>query len=80
MPIFGAGDEARTRYLHLGKVALYQMSYTREHAYYSRFCGFVKPSFQKMQARDYACVGAVVSVASGTVSVASGITRPLHGG
>ena len=24
--IFGAGDEARTRYLHLGKVALYQMS------------------------------------------------------
>ena len=25
---FGAGDEARTRYLHLGKVALYQMSYT----------------------------------------------------
>ena len=27
---FGAGDEARTRYLHLGKVALYQMSYTCE--------------------------------------------------
>ena len=27
--LFGAGDEARTRYLHLGKVALYQMSYTR---------------------------------------------------
>ena len=26
---FGAGDEARTRYLHLGKVALYRMSYTR---------------------------------------------------
>ena len=25
---FGAGYEARTRYLHLGKVALYQMSYT----------------------------------------------------
>ena len=25
----GAGDEARTRYLHLGKVALYQMSYAR---------------------------------------------------
>ncbi len=24
----GASDEARTRYLHLGKVALYQMSYT----------------------------------------------------
>ena len=26
---FGAGDEARTRYLNLGKVALYQMSYIR---------------------------------------------------
>ena len=25
----GAADEARTRYLHLGKVALYQMSYGR---------------------------------------------------
>ena len=25
----GAGDEARTRYLDLGKVALYQMSYAR---------------------------------------------------
>ena len=25
----GAEDEARTRYLHLGKVALYQMSYSR---------------------------------------------------
>ena len=29
MAPYGAGDEARTRYLHLGKVALYQMSYTR---------------------------------------------------
>ena len=28
----GAGDGARTRYLHLGKVALYQMSYAREYA------------------------------------------------
>ena len=28
-PKYGASDEARTRYLHLGKVALYQMSYTR---------------------------------------------------
>ena len=32
---FGADDEARTRYLHLGKVALYQMSYIRI------FCFFV---------------------------------------
>ena len=28
----GADDEARTRYLHLGKVALYQMSYIRNGA------------------------------------------------
>ena len=34
---FGASDEARTRYLHLGKVALYQMSYTRgDGCYFSR--------------------------------------------
>ena len=33
---FGAGDEARTRYLDLGKVALYQMSYARRRHHY---CG-----------------------------------------
>ena len=26
---YGAGNEARTRYLHHGKVALYRMSYAR---------------------------------------------------
>ena len=36
-PKIGASDEARTRYLHLGKVALYQMSYTRNNSnYYNR--------------------------------------------
>ena len=30
LPINGADDGARTRYLHLGKVALYQMSYIRK--------------------------------------------------
>ena len=39
----GADDEARTRYLHLGKVALYQMSYIRKSE--SRYYGFpVVPS------------------------------------
>ena len=39
----GAGDEARTRYLHLGKVALYQMSYARiSKEYYSTFAKIVK--------------------------------------
>ena len=28
---FGAGNETRTRYLHLGKVALYRMSYARRY-------------------------------------------------
>ena len=32
----GAADEARTRYLHLGKVALYQMSYSRRYGAQSR--------------------------------------------
>ena len=36
--LFGAGDEARTRYLDLGKVALYQMSYARRrHRYCSAY-------------------------------------------
>ena len=30
LSVFGAGDEARTRYLDLGKVAFYQMSYARK--------------------------------------------------
>ena len=36
----GAGDEARTRYLDLGKVALYQMSYARKRR---RCCGTLVP-------------------------------------
>ena len=34
LSVFGAGDEARTRYLDLGKVALYQMSYARRRHHY----------------------------------------------
>ena len=42
--IFGASDEARTRYLHLGKVALYQMSYTRgDKRYYTKIRRKVNP-------------------------------------
>ena len=44
----GASDEARTRYLHLGKVALYQMSYTRiNKGYYSTERKNVKGEFAK---------------------------------
>ncbi len=39
----GASDEARTRYLHLGKVALYQMSYTRIWLPHSLRCEEVVP-------------------------------------
>ena len=41
--IFGAGNEARTRYLHLGKVALYRMSYARVSVcYFTTKYGLVK--------------------------------------
>ncbi len=40
LSFFGAGDEARTRYLDLGKVALYQMSYARKRR---RCCGTLVP-------------------------------------
>ena len=43
---YGAGDEARTRYLDLGKVALYQMSYARATELIIRANGlFVNPVF-----------------------------------
>ena len=43
----GAEDEARTRYLHLGKVALYQMSYSRGNVdYYSTLPANVKDYFR----------------------------------
>ena len=35
----GADDEARTRYLHLGKVALYQMSYIRIYGNMGHYSG-----------------------------------------
>ena len=45
---YGAGDEARTRYLHLGKVALYRMSYTRRNKrYYNSFSEKVNTFFPK---------------------------------
>ncbi len=40
VPFTGAEDEARTRYLHLGKVALYQMSYSR--------IFFFRPFFERL--------------------------------
>ncbi len=42
---FGAAGEARTRYLHLGKVALYQMSYARMYSlFYAEQTALVPPA------------------------------------
>ena len=50
---YGAGDEARTRYLHLGKVALYRMSYARiNRMYYTKFSAFVNTFFRKMEIKS----------------------------
>ena len=45
--LFGAGNETRTRYLHLGKVALYRMSYarTRNILHFTTQVRFVKQNF-----------------------------------
>ena len=46
---FGAGNEARTRYLHLGKVALYQMSYARVNiGYYTTDFTICQHFFEKI--------------------------------
>ena len=46
----GAGNEARTRYLHLGKVALYQMSYAREaRMILTKTAPVVKPLSEKIR-------------------------------
>ena len=48
---YGAGDEARTRYLHLGKVALYRMSYTR-------MMHVQKDGYAKLRTEQYRLCGA----------------------
>ncbi len=47
----GAANETRTRYLHLGKVALYQMSYGRNQNVFDCTTKqrLVKPEFSKTQ-------------------------------
>ena len=55
---FWSSDGARTRYLHLGKVALYQMSYTRnDKAYYSRKFVAVKHKMKKLRMISFRPVG-----------------------
>ena len=46
---FGAGNEVRTRDLNLGKVALYQLSYSRKQKqYFSFFLSDVNDSFSNV--------------------------------
>jgi hypothetical protein len=49
---FGAGNEARTRDLNLGKVALYQLSYSRPKQ--TRNCRAVPPGVKKKSAKNAA--------------------------
>ena len=55
--IFGAGDEARTRYLDLGKVALYQMSYARkrkiDYTRESRICQPLRSTFFNFFSKEF---------------------------
>ena len=51
--LYGAGNEARTRYLHLGKVALYRMSYARvSRLDYTTICRLVKDLFLPLLRRE----------------------------
>ena len=76
---YGAGDEARTRYLHLGKVALYRMSYTRGTReiipHFSHLsivlCAFFRFFLSRVFFRCYDISVAVGSVSKGSVSSAS---------
>ena len=53
----GAGDEARTRYLDLGKVALYQMSYARkrkiDYTRESRICQPLRSTFFNFFSKEF---------------------------
>ena len=57
MVLSGAGDEARTRYLDLGKVALYQMSYARkrkiDYTRESRICQPLRSTFFNFFSKEF---------------------------
>ena len=63
LSVFGAGDEARTRYLDLGKVALYQMSYARkrkiDYTSHRSVCQPRFPNFRKISCRTTIHIGQV---------------------
>src|ERR1700675_4581082 len=70
---FGAGNEARTRDLNLGKVALYQLSYSRPKQ--TRNCRAVPPRVKKNPVRNGAKAlnePAIPAAAAGAGAVAPG--------
>ena len=77
---FGAGNEARTRYLHLGKVALYQMSYARVNSSYYTTVSTVCQHFFSFSKKNFYCAfsGAVIAASSitGTGASSKNSTKP----
>ena len=81
---FGASDEARTRYLHLGKVALYQMSYTRNNGYHyntrrGKVKGFSKKSQSNFCAASCMACSRMASTSAPTMSSPSALTQWTSG-
>jgi hypothetical protein len=76
----GAGNEARTRDLNLGKVALYQLSYSRPKQ--TRNCRAVPPGVKKNRARkaakalNYPAIPATPSAGTESSTRGSGPPRP----
>ena len=74
---YGAGDEARTRYLHLGKVALYRMSYTRSCRNYYTDLSCVCQAVFSLFSKIYVASSVVPSVDSLVGSVVSSVASVL---
>ena len=58
LPLFvnpGAGNEARTRDLNLGKVALYQLSYSRRSLHFDYFADVLASSFCRLAEAGSIC-------------------------
>ena len=58
---FGAGDESRTRDLNLGKVALYQLSYSRINHSLRRVFGGARRSRTAVNGFAIRCMAALLS-------------------
>jgi hypothetical protein len=72
LEIIGAGNEARTRDLNLGKVALYQLSYSRPKQ--TRNCRAVPPGVKKKSSKNPA-----KALNQPTISVIEGMRLRPHG-